>query len=115
MSFILNEYDVAYAVERVAGRDDLPNLRTAAATLARLVEWTNANSDGWAYWRKPAAASKQLQLEVDRRVLGLATWPTYMVDLTDRELKQALGHIKAFLTREKVTDADRHKILGSRR
>lgn len=113
---ILNEYDVAFAVERVADRDDLPNLRSAAVILARLVEWTNANSDGWAYWRKPSAASKQLQTEVHRRLIARSKkHDRYMVELTDRELKQVLGHVKAFLTRQQVPEADRATILGSHR
>lgn len=111
MSMILNEYDVAFIVERLADEDDKPNLRSAAAILARLIEWTNANSDGWYYWRKPVAASKQLQGLLYDIVLGPNT--TFeMREITDRELKQALGHIKAFLTREKVPEATRLTILG---
>lgn len=53
-----NTYEVDEYV-RQFGAD--PVLGPAARTLANLRDAADANSDGWAYWRKPSAAAKRLQ------------------------------------------------------
>lgn len=115
MSFILNEYDVDYARNRAVAptSNEKPNLIKAAAILARLVEWTNQNSDGWAYWAKPANASAALQQAVKVRTPALVHYAALRVDdIPEAELKAALRTVKAFLTRQRV-DADvRRRILG---
>ena len=78
-----------------------PNLAAGAATLYRLRDWTDSNSDGWAYWPKPVrAAARLIGLLEDARLASLrGGWPT---DITDAELTAALRPIKAFLTRQGV-------------
>ena len=93
----LNEYDIDCAAAQ-AERDELPNLAHAVDILTRLVNWTNRNSDGWAYWPKPCRAAKSLQeliYNVDR---------FDPVDLTPEQVKKASSPIKAFLTRQGVQD-----------
>ena len=104
MSFILNEFEVETIAERLRGPDgvDVPNLAAGAATLARLVEWTNDNSDGWPYWRKPSAASAKLQTALANRVPVFGGFDVATPDVTERELKTWLAPIKAFLTRQGV-------------
>lgn len=97
----LNDYEVANLVDRLADRDDLPNTRRAAVTLARLVEWTNRNSDGWAYWPKPDRASRKLQevLQIwERNYWAGADLP----DLPEADLRRLFAPIKSFLTRQGV-------------
>lgn len=103
MSFILNESDVESAQILAAHDFHRPNLQMAVLTLARLVEWTNANSDGWPYWRKPAAASKRLQETVSRYYFGRERLDA---DLTARDLKAACTPIRAFLTRQGVAHSE---------
>ena len=94
----MNEYEIEIALSRFAN-DETPNLFTAANTLYRLKEWTNDNSDGWAYWPKPCRAAKRLQ------ELLQAADRFNPVDCTDAALKAALTPIKAFLTSHKVDHA----------
>lgn len=97
MSFFLNEYEVHDALEDYGndyGRQNFPNLHAAAITLYSLVWWTNHNSDGWPYWRKPAQASRRLQQlihDVDR---------FDPQDISRESLRAALVPIKAFRTRQ---------------
>lgn len=102
MTFILNDYDIEEAQIRAAHDFHRPNLQAAVLTLARLVEWTNDNSDGWAYWKKPAAASKKLQGIIDNLYIRSFTSADSHPDLTKRELQAAYTPIKAFLTRQGV-------------
>lgn len=104
----MNEWEVEDLQRRFD--DDTPNLCNAAQILGRLVDWTNNNSDGWAYWQKPSNAASSLmdalrQKERDQREDGCVAREGKVVkftDLTDAELKQVLRPIKAFLTRQKV-------------
>jgi hypothetical protein len=91
----MNEYDVADAKRRYA---EHPVLGPATTTLANLVEWTNANSDGWPYWSKPCRAAKALQ----RLIQGdpPTSWrDDERVDATPEKLRLALRPIKSFRTR----------------
>lgn len=114
---ILNEYDVAHAVEQASRSTiDRPNLFKGAVTLARLVEWTNDNSDGWPYWAKPRSASSALQEQVRIRTSGLVSeWDREPNDITFTELKVLVRPIKAFLTRHAVDPAVKAHILGEKR
>ena len=88
----MNEWDVEDAVRRF-NYANTPNLAEGARVLDNLVRWTNRNSDGWPYWRKPSRAASQLMglLEgVDRYDPD---------DITAAQLKKALAPIKAFFTR----------------
>lgn len=91
----MNEWDIDNAQDRFS-RGDTPNLFAGAQTLARLRNWTNRNSDGWAYWRLPSNAARKLMellTNVDR---------FDPEDCTEAELTKAYSPIKAFLTRRGV-------------
>ena len=93
----MNEWDVEKAYESSAHRDDVPVLAAAAETLYGLMRWTNQNSDGWAYWNKPAKAAEKLQALIDP-VVG---WNGHIDhDLTAAEVKKAYSPIKSFLARQ---------------
>lgn len=91
----MNQWDIANAVDRYA---DHPILGPAAQTLTNLAEWTNRNSDGWAYWPKPCRAAAKLQ----ELIQGDGTWQA--LENTERATpaayRRALTPIKAFRTRE---------------
>jgi len=106
MTFILNESDIETAQIRAAHDFHRPNLQRAVLTLARLMEWTNSNSDGWAYWQKPLKASTKLQGLVSNKYFsprGLTTDD----DLSAAQVRNAETTIKGFLTRQKVD----HKLV----
>lgn len=54
----MNEYEIEELA--VAWRQH-PIMGPAAHSLKNLMEWANANSDGWHSWPKPCRAAKQLQ------------------------------------------------------
>lgn len=86
---------------------ETPNLSAAAQTLTGLIVWTNANSDGWAYWPKPVRSAKSLQT-----ILAAALSEYHRTgvvdDTTGPALKKAYTPIKAFLTRQQ---ADHSKVI----
>ena len=98
----MNEYDIEDAL-RYTAIHELPNLRRGAEILSRLKDWTNNNSDGWPYWQKPSNAATKLMgyLEAARRNYDGE-------DISERDLRDALSPVKAFLTRQGV---DHAKIL----
>lgn len=111
----MNDWDLARAAQRF-DRNVVPNRVHLVAVVDRLRQWTNANSDGWAYWPKPArAAAKAFAL------IESTPYPEYsrreLEDATDAEMKAALAPIKSFMTRHAhlMTDADRAWILGEDR
>ena len=90
----VNEYDLADMARRF-DPETCPVLATGVLILVRLANWTNRNSDGWAYWPKPVRAASRLMdlLEsVDR-------WEPEK-DLSVADLNRALTPIKAFATRQ---------------
>lgn len=102
MTFILNEFEIETAQIKAAHDFHRPNVQAAVLTLARLMEWTNDNSDGWAYWSRPLIASKKLQGAVHDFVFHPFGSIDTSRDLTSAELKTFYTPIKAFLTRQKV-------------
>ena len=80
--------------------DDTPNLQRAATVLRRLETWTDAHSDGWAYWPKPARAAARLMdaLETADRFNP--------ADISAAELTKALAPVKAFLTRQSISHSE---------
>lgn len=90
-----NEYEVSDAVVLY---EDHETLGPATQTLQNLVDWTNANSDGWPYWSKPARAASQL-VEL---LHGDGTWSA-RESIDDRAtvdaVRKALRPIRAFRTR----------------
>ena len=93
----MNEYDIDEALNNTP---EGSNLERGAQILYRLKNWTNENSDGWPYWRKPANAASKLMVLLD-------SWSGrnhYLndYDCSEADLKAALTPIKAFLTRQGV-------------
>lgn len=101
----MNEYEITDIQSRV-DEDEFPNLANAAHILAALVDWTNSNSDGWPYWKKPSQAANRLMDLLHERdyaiQFGYHRDGSPLTDLTDEELAKALRPIKAFLTRQRV-------------
>ena len=91
----MNTYEIDEAVQLFGGH---PVLDAAAVTLRNLRDWTDRNSDGWAYWPKPCRAARRLQL------LLLTGRQSYLAgrtsDVTLAQLRDALRPIKAFRTRQ---------------
>jgi hypothetical protein len=91
-----NEWDIDMALQRFGGGDTL-YLHRAAIVLDRLARWADRNSDGWAYWPKPARAAKRLM-----ELLSSADrWDP--ADVPESEVQRALIPVKAFLTRQGTT------------
>lgn len=92
----MNDYDITMAARRHA---DNPIAMAAINQVAILYTWANQNSDGWAYWPKPArAAAKMMDLiegngtnEAIRAIEDRAT---------EANFKKAMAPIKAFRTRQ---------------
>jgi len=102
----MNEWDIDSANKRWHAH---PVLGPAARTLRNLAEWTNANSDGWAYWPKPCRAAAKLMELIE----GRGTHEFFhgeRNDATDARLRAALSPIKAFCTRHGV---DQNLIISS--
>lgn len=92
----LNEWEVENHAARW-DEEEFPNLHAGAQSLRSLMEWTNGNSDGWPYWRKPSrAASRLMTLLSDR------AWGEDPSDITTADLSNALRPVKSFLTRHGV-------------
>jgi hypothetical protein len=91
----MNRWEVEDSVQRHAGD---PVLGPASLTLRNLMEWTDNNSDGWAYWPKPCRAAKTLQLLLQdcRHRDG---W-SYDDEATLVAYRKALRPIRAFRTRQ---------------
>lgn len=96
MAAFVNEYEIQRWVETFDPQDT-PKLHRAARALRALMEWTNQNSDGWAYWtkaHKPAAKLIELLADgEDRQREGDDT------DAAAADLTRAFTPIKSFLTR----------------
>jgi hypothetical protein len=91
----MNDYDIDNAVARWSGHKVLG---PAARQVEILRDYANANSDGWAYWPKPARAAAKLMELIERD----GTWKyTHgpREDATLPELRKALVPVKALRTR----------------
>jgi len=91
----MNEYEIDDAVDRFAGH---PVLGPATRTLSSLRDVVNANSDGWPYWKKPAAAAARLMalIEGDR---SFEARHGERDEVTPEQLRAAYRPLKAFQTR----------------
>lgn len=93
----MNEYDIDDAI-RTLGDD--PVLGKAVRFLAEFRDEVNSHSDGWAYWRAPAAAAGQLMaliqagMDIKRGRGGIEPQ-----QITDKSIAKAMGPIKSFMTR----------------
>lgn len=94
----MNEYEIDEHVRRFR-QAETPHLLAGAEALNRLREWTNANSDGWAYWKLPINAAKKLI------TLLRAADRFDPTDCTEKELRAAFTPIKTFLTKRGVDHA----------
>jgi len=103
----MNEFEVLETLSLTADEvDTVPNLYTGARVLHALMEWTNANSDGWPYWPKPGqAASKLMETLHDRHYalrFGSNRDGSPLTDVCDSVLVHLLVPIKSFLKRQGV-------------
>jgi hypothetical protein len=94
----MNEYDIDRAVQLW---QDHPVLGPASKTVASLRDAANANSDGWAYWPKPARAARKLMELIERDGTSKYAYGDRK-DATVAELKAALRPVKAFRTRSGI-------------
>ena len=95
----MNEWEIDNAIDRWWND---PALGPAIRTLNSLREVTNANSDGWAYWPKPARAAGKLMTliqEHERWERTECQRPRQGEQVTPAALRQALAPVKAFRTR----------------
>lgn len=93
----MNDYDILEAVDRWS-HGTHPNLAIAAQAIASLRTAANQNSDGWAYYPKPARSAARLMQLIE----GDGTYKYFSPDrddITAADLKAALRPIKAFRTR----------------
>jgi hypothetical protein len=91
----MNSYEIEDARAQYA---DHPVLGVATQQLVELHNWTQCNSDGWAYWPKPCRAAAKLQALIGgrREYLG----DPERSDATVELYHKALTPIKAFRTRQ---------------
>jgi hypothetical protein len=92
----MNAYDIEHAARHYAAH---PVLGPATKTLENLCDWANQNSDGWAYWPKPARAARKLMELVEGEA---AIWLTRRDDATAADYRKALAPVKAFRTKQKA-------------
>lgn len=99
----MNDFDIESAAI-FAKQVHSPNLMRATANLERLADWANNNSDGWAFWPKPARSAKALMEAIQRFQKGYREGidTDTLNDILAESLPNALRPIKAFLTRQGV-------------
>lgn len=103
----MNTWDIAEAQARFRAART-PELAKAVHILSTLEKWTNAHSDGWAYWPKPARAANALMTLIQ----GVDVYQLHVHDVTAAEVRKACQPIRAFLTRQGV---DHTVIFGAQR
>ena len=82
----MNDFDIMQASQRYRNH---PVMSKAVAFLSAYVDQVNANSDGWAYWRRPVDAAARLM----EFIQNPGTEPTMA------QFRKTLTPIKAFYTR----------------
>ena len=91
----MNTHDMTQALRR----HNNPAIVEAVAQVIILSEWANENSDGWAYWPKPARAAAQLmRLIMGNGTYEYADWAE--ANVTPAMVRKAVVPIKAFRTRQ---------------
>lgn len=91
----MNSYEIDEAMVQWS---DHPTLGPAALTLANLRDAADSNSDGWAYWPKPARAAAKLMELIEGDGTSAYRYGD-RDDATDAGLRKAYAPIKAFRTR----------------
>lgn len=94
--YFMNEFDIQNAYNKYR---DHATLGPAVESLANLMDWANNNSDGWAYWPKPARAAKNLMMLIQRQIINDLRGVTGS-GIHAAEVRKALVPIKAFRTRQ---------------
>lgn len=96
----MNTWEIDEAARRCANH---PVLGPATQTLVALRDCADQNSDGWAYWPKPARAANKLMalIEGDEHPEGRrgARFDDEREDATSAKLRAAYVPVKAFRTR----------------
>ena len=90
----MNDFDIEMACRRYAHQ---PNRLEVIEAVDALRVWADRNSDGWAYWPKPARAAARAMEAIEGDGTS-AAWDRD--DLFPGEVTSALRPIKAFLTRQ---------------
>lgn len=106
----MNDYDIEMA-RRLARREDAPVIAAGVEILDRLRDWTDRNSDGWAYWRKPVQAASKLMTLIQDWEESARDWRGGADDVSGAQLQATLRPIKSFLTRQGVAAEERRWIL----
>jgi len=98
MAIWMNEWDINEAANLF---ETHPVLGPATRTLSNLRDAVNGCSDGWAYWRKPAAAANRLMelIEQGRQWRREEFQHPRTPEPTAEQLRAALRPIKVFRTR----------------
>lgn len=105
----IDDWVTMFSGQHPAGPEpgQMPVAERAARLLRDLKDWTNANSDGWPYWKKPVnAATKLIEL---LRGLDSRLYDGNFTDASQDDLKAALTPIKRMLT---THGADWREVLG---
>lgn len=106
----MNEYDVQRA-RAVFRRNGWTLADEANDILARLMIWTNENSDGWGYWSQPSRAAAKLVDRISETADGAWEYDSKRGDMSESDCKKALIPVKSFLTRQGVDVETRRWIL----
>jgi hypothetical protein len=101
----LNEYDIDMLVDRFEDQTAAPHVVKGVLALDRFRDWTNRNSDGWAYWKLAAKAADKLmdRLEEAQRQYrrgGLCE------DMSPQQLAALLRPVRALMRKHGVEDTD---------
>lgn len=94
----MNTYEIDEAVSLF--KRDLV-MGAAAVTLQNLRDWTNRNSDGWAYWPKPTRAAARLMTIVEDAAREVR-YRSGLHGVSAADVRKAYVPIRAFLTRQHV-------------
>lgn len=95
----MNDHDIQDAVFRFGLC--APNRAHVARVVRNLSMWANENSDGWAYWPKPARAAAKAMEQI-QSTTSMENVLQEQKDLTRAEALTAVRPIRAFLTRQGV-------------
>lgn len=94
----MNEFDVDFAERRYG---DNPIVMQAIRTLRSLITAADENSDGWAFWPKPARSAAKLMELIEGNGTNEAI-RTIGERATPDAYRKAIAPIKAFRTRSGI-------------
>jgi hypothetical protein len=98
----MNDFDIDLAWRKW---HEHPVLGPAIKTLSNLKDWADCNSDGWAYWPKPARAAAGLMELIERDGTSRFAGDPDREDATPEEFRRVMRAVKAFRTKHKATFA----------